>query len=468
MAKLPGKTAYSGRRRTTTRQSGFHSHDDSTGGEHKAIPVEKVHLTPEQPLTLTFQFPEVTRTLYAGYGGYFRTDAPVNVSIDNPNYSKANLHQYADPDWSKFGSMWLATATPTDVHVTFSSNHDTLISFYDVSCGLIWHSHFDDARPAIMKSMHKLAPEGNFYVTVGEVVWPEREIAEDEQYEIHLKSCNRCARFLPINVHNERNHLAFSNHCVARAPCQHKGFGKLRDVDTNKEVQLHHGYQLECRFCKKYEVNAPLNPQRTAAQMKEDGQRRRHFELLITELYQMSPQLAYRHKTGHELVDDIWKKFNGHCFNCNAPLKTPRSMHLDHTRPLALLWPLDGTATALCATCNTQKRDRFPAEFYSEEQLTRLSEITNIPLQELKSPDPDHEVIRALLEKIDWFYDEFLTRPDLTKERDGKVASELVVKALDKVLARSSIDYAFSFVSEYKRRRKQHSAIARALGIDVP
>ena len=33
--KLPGKTQFSGRRRTTTRTAGFSSHKDSTGGEYK-------------------------------------------------------------------------------------------------------------------------------------------------------------------------------------------------------------------------------------------------------------------------------------------------------------------------------------------------------------------------------------------------------------------------------------------------
>ena len=40
--KLPGKTQFSGRRRTTTRTSGFKSHPDSTGGELKIEEVESI------------------------------------------------------------------------------------------------------------------------------------------------------------------------------------------------------------------------------------------------------------------------------------------------------------------------------------------------------------------------------------------------------------------------------------------
>ena len=47
-------------------------------------------------------------------------------------------------------------------------------------------------------------------------------------------------------------------------------------------------------------------------------------------------------------------------------------------------------------------------------------------------------------------------RPDLLKERDGKITSELVVKALDKALSRSKKKYGVSFVEEYNRRRDTH------------
>ncbi len=453
MAKLPGKTAYSGRRRTTTRKSGYSSHPESTGGEYKQDTVDKILLHGGKELTFMFHIPTPKKEVYAGFGGYYKCDADVEVDIQNPNYNKALNEHYSLPDWSKFGSMWLSSEQPEAISVTFLSPNDTELCIYGFSCGLIWSDHFDEARPGVMKSMYKLSPEGNIYVDVGEVEIPDLNVVDGDSDVIHLKSCNRCARFLPINVTQERNHLSFSNHCGARAPCTHGGFGRLTNIETNEEIQLHHGYQLECRFCKKYEVNAALNPQRTAAQMKEDGQRRRHFELLLTELYQSSPQLSYRHKTGRELTNDIWIKFDKECFNCGAALKSPNKMHLDHTRPLALLWPLDETATALCPTCNSQKRDRYPSEFYSENQIAQLSEITGLEVSELVSPEPNHEAILEILGRLDWLFDEFLVRPDLLKERDGKITAELVVKAMDKAVSRSKKNYKFSFVEEYNRRR---------------
>ncbi|MDB4363186.1 hypothetical protein N9Z31_03390, partial [Pseudomonadales bacterium] len=424
MAKLPGKTVFSGRRRITTRASGFSSHPNSTGGEYKQEECIKILIKANTKIEFKFKFPSPEKEVYAGYGGYFKCGPRINITIDNPNSKKNNLEHYVLPDWSKFGSMWKASTNSDPVTVTFFALSDTELSIYGFDCGLIWTKYFDNARPNIMKSMHKLSPEGNQYISSGEVVPSKNFQFGPATDNINLKSCNRCARFLPINLENERNHLSFSNHCVARAPCTHGGFGRLRNIDNGKEVRLHHGYQLECRFCKKYEVNAALNPMRTTAQMKEDGQRRRNFELLLTELYQTSAQLSYRHKTGRELAEDIWKKFNKQCFNCGANLTSSRSMHLDHTRPLALLWPLDETATALCGSCNSQKRDRTPSEFYDSKQLAQLAKITGLDVAVLKSLEPNHSAIREIIKKTDWLYDIFLIKPELLKEREGKITAE--------------------------------------------
>ncbi|EGD05281.1 hypothetical protein B1M_07195 [Burkholderia sp. TJI49] len=189
--------------------------------------------------------------------------------------------------------------------------------------------------------------------------------------------------------------------------------------------------------------------------MKEDGARRRAFELLLAELYGGTPQLRYRHEMGTELADDVWERFGRVCFNCGAKLATPRDMHLDHTRPLALLWPLDGTATALCGSCNSEKRDRAPSDFYPPAKLAALAKIAGIPPADLAKTHPNEEALGLLLRRLDWFFGEFLLRDEMTKERDGKVAGELVIKALQKVLARSEQHQGVNLQAEYDRRRAQ-------------
>ena len=277
---------------------------------------------------------------------------------------------------------------------------------------------------------------------------------------IPLKECNRCSRFLPINLHNERQTLSFSNHCVARAPWTHKGFGVLEEVKLDPKTrrpisvtehikQLRYGFQLECRLCKKLFVNAALNPMRSADQMKEDGQRRRELEFLISELYKSSAQMSFRHRTGKELTTFIWEKFDKKCFACEQALGSTNEMHLDHTRPLARLWPLDETATALCAACNTAKRDRNPCDFYSEQQLISLAAKTGINITELLKPAINTQVLDDLLARLDWFYEDFLNRDFLLREKEGKISAELICKALDKAAILAGYNLKVSFVDGY-------------------
>jgi len=354
--------------------------------------------------------------------------------------------------------MWSSTdGKALTVQVTFSASKAASIAFFELGCGVVSHKHLDDARPELLKNMYQFSPEAHFFSADGEVEIDAPD-SEGKSAKLYLKSCNRCARFLPINRDDELIHLSFSNHCKAdhRRPCSHTGFGKLTNIETKERVQLEYGYQLECRFCKKFEVNAAHNPQRTAAQMKEDGARRRALELLLTDLFGESPQLRYRHQTGgRELADDIWTKFGKKCFNCSQPLTTQKKMHLDHTRPLALLWPLDGTATCLCGSCNSEKRDRSPATFYTKAgQLEALSKITGIPLSDLRKPSPNMDAIRLLQKRLKWFFEEFCLRPELTKERDGKVAVELLVKAIQKTLNKCPGGAPFDISKEYERRQR--------------
>lgn len=221
-------------------------------------------------------------------------------------------------------------------------------------------------------------------------------------------------------------------------------------------MQLDYGFQLECRYCKKFEVNSAHNPQRTSAQMKEDAARRRALELLLVELYGESPSLLYRRThDGHELVDDVLERFDGRCFKCGIELSAGE-WHLDHTRPLALLWPLDGSATALCGSHNTEKRDRPPADYYTADELTRLAAITGIARDELADPRPNLEAIRLLLDRLDWFFSDFLQRPEMQEIRDGKRPAELLIKALTKVLAAagSKVDLK----AEYEKWLAEHDA----------
>lgn len=436
--KLPGKSEWAGRRRPRTRKAGFSAR---AAVELQIVHVGGYRLNGGDALEFTFRMPMVRAGDRLGFGGWFCCRGTVVVGFDGV-HSQYVLQHAEPPNWSKFGSEWVSTGDkPDDVTVRFVATESATVAVWDVLGGRVDHEYLHDARAPLLKNMWQFAPEGNFYVPSAQAKVEVNEthlVPQRDAAAIVLKSCNRCGRFLPVNVEDERFHLSFSNHCVAphRRPCSHSGFGRVLNITDGTTVQLEYGFQLECRFCKKFEVNAAHNPQRTAAQMKEDAARRRAFEMLLERLYEGTPQLRYRQQTGRELTEDVWKRFQGRCFKCGTPLASPRDMHLDHTRPLALLWPVDGTATALCATHNSEKRDRPPVEFYTPDELQRLAKIVGLPLTEMQDPSPNREAIAELSGKLDWFFDVFLADPELTRARDGKQAADLLVKALQKALER--------------------------------
>jgi hypothetical protein len=455
--KLPGKTEFSGRRRSVTRTSGFHAHPDVSGNEFRFQAVEAFVLGAGESVEVSFEIPSKPGE-FVGYGGWYLAPASVQVSLSGLGipYAKT-LSPPAAPVWSKLGSMWRSDEIPRTVIARFRASEESEVAIWMPECGVIEHTLLTDARKEILGNMHTFSPEAHFFCEKGKVKvrWPDRNDLLPTTVQIPLKACNRCARFLPINLYDEQKHLSFSNHCTAanRRPCKHAGFGRLVDEVTGKTIQLDYGFQLECRFCKKFQVNASHNPQRNVAQMKEDAARRRGFELLLTELFGGSAQLNYRYRTGRELADDIWEKFKHACFRCGKRAPSFRDLCLDHTRPLALLWPLDETATALCDSCNSEKRDRHPVDFYDDEKLRQLSIITGISYGDLVDPTPNIAALRLLRSRLDWFFDDFLLKPEMLAERDGKITGELLVKALEKVIAACPAEERFPIAREYEKRR---------------
>jgi hypothetical protein len=434
--KLAGKTEWAGRRRPATRRAGFNA---TSPVQLAREGLDGYELRRGDHLTYTFELPAIGDEEWVGFGGWFAADDGIEVDLQWPD--KHVLTTYEPANWNKVGSLLIGPRDAAEAVLTFTANRNGSVTTHSMLAGAVRHDYLASAKPALRRNMWSFAPEANFYDPdrPGTVLVADEGLRRIHGRELVFKSCNRCGRFLPINIADERAHLSFSNHCAAdhRRPCRHPSFGRIVDRDTGDVVLLDYGFQLECRFCKKFEVNAAHNPQRTAGQMKEDAARRRHFELLLEHLYGGSPQLRYKNETGRDLASDIYQRFGGRCFKCGTAFASEREMHLDHTRPLALLWPLDETATALCATHNSEKRDRPPGEYYTEDELVRLSELTGISLEELRDPRPNMEALELLRVDMVWFREDFLVLPALQKIHEGKRTADLVVKALRKVLARS-------------------------------
>lgn len=285
-----------------------------------------------------------------------------------------------------------------------------------------------------------------------------------EGKRVVAKSCNRCGRYLPINIDDELKTLSFSLHCKKQAPCVHSAFraykiqnrahlraNELKGLTIeDSKVVSYYGHQLECKACKKFFVNAPLNPQRNAQQFKEDGLRRRAIEVLVNTLLDRNLiHFEFERRTKKEFSRYIWEKFGRRCFKC-GPDSDPIAlgdMALDHTMPLAYLYRLDETATCLCSNHNSQKSDHFPVDYYSEEELVRLSKITGLSLTQLHKKEVNQQVLNLLIENVVWFYDAFLMQSDYQKVRDGIRTADKINDSLKRIIA-GKVDLAEKYCKE--------------------
>lgn len=438
-----GKSEYALTRRPTTRKSGFSSHPEYTGGEFKLHYEQTYLFDNNNPIELIFNIPKTEPATWIGFGlwfSYINDDMQYEIQgITN----KITKTIFPHPNWSKIGSMWQTKdGEAFNIRIIFKTTTKNEIAIFEPACGAIAHEDLRKTRVKALSKCHNVSPESLILLDPeGKVTKKTDNIKTDNYIILPLKACNRCGRFLPVNFSiydhtaDERKQLSFTNHCTAphKIPCQHGNFGTLRNIETKELAKLVYGFQLECRYCKLIYVNAPLNIQRTQGQKKEDSNRRRLLELLVSELEEETPHYRYRRITGKDLPTDIYHKFNGKCFNCEEPLPE-NEWHLDHTRPLSLLWPLDEYATPLCPRCNGEKRNRMPINYYSESKLKELSQKTGLSLQELVKPYPNTELIEKLIQNRNWLYFDFLAKHAGRRFNEGKLQSENILSALNKVI----------------------------------
>ena len=169
-----------------------------------------------------------------------------------------------------------------------------------------------------------------------------------ERPDSYWKQCNTCGRILPF--------AAFS---------KHKGWGPLER-------------QMECRSCKGA-INAVLNPKRTKQQLHESSVRRRIGDMLL------------KGENAKIDEDQLFDRFDGCCFKTGKPLdKSKRgTWAIDHILPSRYLYPLTiENAALLSKTQNASKRDRWPSDFYTNDELIQLSHITGADLSLLASKEP--------------------------------------------------------------------------------
>lgn len=475
------------RRRGVTRESGYHTCEETTGSECHIMHTERYLCDTE---SVTFEFSrsnlELVELFEKGisiiaFGGYIFSQEKATVSL-NMSYCYEGQGYAFGEDWEITieGSNWSNIGTHVEqvinrdsriidivVKMTISSEPGNMLDFisfdFDViskdeflntSCAESFYQKTDMHIPHLYYLRSDLPID--WYLVSGQEFFEGKRVV--------LKSCNRCGRYLPINIDDELKTLSFSLHCKKRAPCVHPAFrayeiqnrSELKPADYsglrlegNKAVS-YYGHQLECKACKKFFVNAPLNPQRNAQQFKEDGLRRRAIEVLVNTLLDRNlVHFEFERKTKKEFSEYIWEKFDKRCFKC-GPDSEPIAlgdMALDHTIPLAYLYRLDETATCLCSSHNSQKSDHFPVDYYSEDELMRLSDTTGLSLEQLHKKEVNQTVLDLLVKNVVWFYDEFLMDPDYQKIRDGIRTSDKINDSLKRIIA-GKVDLA----EQYKKQ----------------
>lgn len=467
------------KRRSVTRRTGNTVCGDKSGGECIILKSEKYELNNEKEIFTFYrehlQLEELFESDFGiiAFGGYLYTQNPSKIDIiltyedrssKKYEFKKTLCSSTNQSDWQSIGfhnevslniGVDLYNVTLQMIVHTIEKNNNILqfIGFDFNVINFYYYKALDNKAPFYQKtSMH--IPQLYYFDTLLPI---NTYLIDDDKYfsegdDVILKSCNRCGRYLPININNPLNTLAFSLHCKKKAPCKHSTFDKytienideLEDnslganyINENNRVVTYYGHQLECTSCKKFFVNLPLNPIRTPQQYKEDGLRRRSTEILVNNLLKHDLiHHEFEKLSGKQFSEYIWKKFNKRCFKCGKKLSLDK-MHLDHTMPLAYLYRLDETASCLCAEHNSSKRDSFPVDFYTEEELIELQKITGIPYDVIRSRDANPTVIKLLVENVTWFFDVFLAYEEYQEFRSDRLTADKIYASIVRVLPKN-------------------------------
>jgi hypothetical protein len=228
----------------------------------------------------------------------------------------------------------------------------------------------------ILNSSH-ICPE-TFYLDHGNALNLDVDAEQSTPFDflhgsvIHVKKCSFCQRYLPVNP-MLLGALSFHKH--------------------NAKKTFH---QNECRSCKKWRINDDFNPIRTTDQLHESSVITRERKILLREPLILQ---EIKERTGAGLKSQVWERFGRRCFYCGIEVKLDE-FQLDHTRPLSYLWPIDEHATCLCPEHNNLKKDKFPVEFYTHDQLIQLSRIVGLSYAELSSKSVNLIELQRIIDDI--------------------------------------------------------------------
>ena len=135
MVKKSFKTEFSGRRRTVTRKSGFNVNYQFHGTKLKFDKGYGVKIKKKQSLNIKFEI-ENNQNNWICYGLYFNPSKPIEIEVNNKDFSKKTLNYYGPDCWSKIGSIWQSNQNHI-IEVTLKTDEDNVVYFFDYNCGLV-------------------------------------------------------------------------------------------------------------------------------------------------------------------------------------------------------------------------------------------------------------------------------------------------------------------------------------------
>lgn len=333
-------------------------------------------------LVLTNTIKNTTDTNYIGFGGFLYPSKAISIEVklDTGNYSISKVIQLINA-WNRVGVVIDAPKTEI-ITVILTWSASVRLNFWGLNANVLnLPDEILSLNPNIsdIQKSH-LVPE-TFYWSHEAALAMEIDEERSNKFhlldgeEITLKKCSYCGRLLPVNM-QRLGSLSFHKH---------------RTKLTN--------HQNECRSCKKWRINNDFNPKRTTDQLHESSVITRERKIFLKE-----PEILQKIKerTGAGLKSQVWERFGRKCFYCGEALKL-EEVQLDHTRPLAYLWPIDEHATCLCAVHNNQKKEKFPVEFYNNEQLQELSNICGLSYEELSKKEINEVELQRILLNISNF-----------------------------------------------------------------
>lgn len=323
------------------------------------------------------------------WGGYAMLDGPVTVRATLTVGDKvASADLRLDRRWQRVGGLVIATDESARAHLVFEWNGGRALDLWGLGIGRPNVPVRNGSKPdlALLQQSH-LVPETFYFphaTAIADNLTPgnSSRFRETDGPLIRLKKCSYCARLLPLDP-DRPGGLSFHKHNDKRT-----------------------GHQNECRACKKWRINDDLNEKRTTDQLHESSVITRERKVFLRE-----PEILQKikNRTGAGLKSQVWERFGRKCFRCTDPVALD-DFQLDHTRPLAYLWPIDVHATCLCCRCNNEKKEKFPIDFYTLAQLKQLSRITGLSLKELRTKSLNHAELNRILQDLPRFSREWEPR----------------------------------------------------------